>query len=542
MRSIVRKSLVLGLIAGPLPAGEPTVELLTAPHVRSYVRIVPGETPLVTLDGTDVDYAEPLTFLATGKVKFVVANYNPLTIDAKLDSANSDDPSYAALDKFVNAFVKTFKPATTEAALAKVPSVARPEVAGCGAEQAQELLDGFEAALRLSRIEPKTAKEWADGALGRDGMKTVATDIFGKVAGVESNLKRATQILKELESLRAGLSAKASGVEALRQRVTEAQDELGQAERAFVDVSLERRGATKVTKELEARVDRSLRELSAAKDKVKTAADDLATAPGADECSRIVRALLAAFFNTNPSEQIDELQRLAQSASEVAAALTKTAENNEKWYPPAYGPFGDASANASSKDYVLDSRGPKAGKVVTVTVTARRRTLTIAGGLVQPVDVPKSDSNTVFRVRERSLFAPELGVGLVVASVKTPTYGAVKNEAGATVVSKIKVQERDFKGALVLNAVCRCWNDSFLYPMLQFGIAADADVPAIMMGGGLRFVRPKGLGLAAGGILAWVKDLDKLRIGSTVASQAEIDADLKAQPTVKAYFTVQYSF
>jgi hypothetical protein len=554
-------SLASGLAPGRALAGDATVELLTAPYVRSAVRIVPDkDAPLVALDGTDVDYAEPLTFLATGRVKFVVANYNPLTVQASIDAVESEDPSYAALEKFVTAFYKTFDPASGSAKVFATAQRLREQAGGQVVDttcpesaRAEADIIAFDLALRPGEIPPSTVKSWVDGALGREGAQAQATDLATIGRTLADSAKAARPPLDRLIELRELLPEEAAqreaGISQLKARMSSADEEVVAARRSLAAARFAARARraeaepsdakTAVAAGRAAAQEVALRKVEAGAQAARKA---VASAQQEAECVRGVLPLVAVFFRTEPEEQLDRLKRLAQSASELSASLTKTAANDELWYPPAYGPFGDAVANARSKDFVLDSKSVKPGKVVTVTVSAKRTSFVIDDGVLTRTPVPKSDSKTVFRLRERSLFAPELGAGLVVASVKTPTYGAVANDAGETVVAKVKVKERDFKGALVLNAVCRCWNDSFLYPMLQFGLAADESAPAIFVGGGFRFIRPKGFGLSAGVVLAWVKDLDGLRIGEAVGSQALIDADLKAQPTAKPYFALHYSF
>lgn len=539
---------VVCLTAVAARAEDPTVELLTAPYVRSYVRIVPDkDAPRVALDGIDFAYAEPLTFLASGRVKFVIGNYNPLTMEVKVDAVESDDPSHAALDKFVSAFLKTFKPTSTEMAAsaeledrARAVKEAEVQTVCSKLSDALDLLVKFDLTIRgVVGADADGVKLAAEAAIGREGMRKQAKTFGDMGQNASDAAESAKSILRQLEALRDGIpkSSGSADYDKAATALEEAEKAVRTAEAAYLAKSRDEDGP-EVRKERE----EARKKWRSAQDALANARKEVATLAVPKECAREALGLLAIFFRTQPAEQVDRISRFAKAAKDLAVSLGKTADNSELWYPPAYGPFGDASANASSKDFVVDSKGPKPASIVTVTVNAKRTVLSVSDGNIQQVFVPKSESKTVYRIRNYSTFAPELGVGLVLASVKTPTYGVVKDASGATVVAKTKIQDREFKGALMLNAVCRCWGNSFLYPMLQFGIAPDNDAPAIFSGLGFRFTRPKGLGIAAGGVLAWVKDLDKLRIGGPVASQAEIDADLKAQPTVKAYFTVQYSF
>ncbi len=94
----------------------------------------------------------------------------------------------------------------------------------------------------------------------------------------------------------------------------------------------------------------------------------------------------------------------------------------------------------------------------------------------------------------------------------------------------------------MLNGVCRCGMQSFAYPMFQVGALIDTKTPGILFGAGLRFLRPSHLGLATGAALTWIKDLDTLSVGSPVGGTTDIENDLQFKPTVKLYFTLQYTF
>jgi hypothetical protein len=551
----IATALCVGLFAASAAdkarAEDPTVELLTAPYVRSYVRIAPDpKTPDVALDGKDVDYTESMTFVATNKVKFVIADYNPLTMDVKFDAGESDDPSHAALQKFVAAFFKTFAPESAGAqADAHTHAETLKDAKGCPeASEAATLLIDFDAALRPGEVPTDTIKRWAEAAKGREGMRTQAKEFASLGKKFSALAGTAQEKLDSLKALRAKLESMPgdTAVKALAGKVETAQGDVNKATTLYVATTREAPKAqtadATAKKVLEARAS-AIKKLESAEAGLRAAEQELAAARAATGCPREVLGLLALFLRTQPDEQVARLARLGKSATELATSLTSTADSDKAWYPPSFGPDGDAAANAVSTSYVLNSKGPKVDKIETVTVTATRTTLAVGDdGTIAEVAVPKSDSKTVFRIRRRALFVPELGAGLVLAAVHTPTYGAVKDEKGVTVVAKTKVQARDFKGALMLNAVCRCWNDSFFYPMLQFGLAADKDAPALFAGFGFRFIRPKGFGFSAGAVLAWVKDLDTLRIGAPVEAQAVIDANLKAQPTVKPYFSLHYTF
>src|SRR5205823_1255817 len=97
--------------------------------------------------------------------------------------------------------------------------------------------------------------------------------------------------------------------------------------------------------------------------------------------------------------------------------------------------------------------------------------------------------------------------------------------------------------AIMVNFVCRCAGG---LPMLQIGAATSKDLPAFLMGGGIRlFGLGKGdFGLTYGAMMGWYKDLNKLQVGSVINGTKDIDSDLAfiGKPHIKSYFAIQYKF
>ena len=126
--------------------------------------------------------------------------------------------------------------------------------------------------------------------------------------------------------------------------------------------------------------------------------------------------------------------------------------------------------------------------------------------------------------------------------LKSVESASVTNAAGETVVARKPGEDVSFAAAMLLNAVIAPRAESFALPMFQLGVSVAPDGPGILAGAGLRLTRPKRIALSAGVILAWVKDLQTLKVDLPVSGTTAIDADLAYEPTLKPYFALQYKF
>ena len=201
--------------------------------------------------------------------------------------------------------------------------------------------------------------------------------------------------------------------------------------------------------------------------------------------------------------------------------------------------------NWASDGYVFYTHGRLDGSKQ-LTLTVKVTPLTVEGGTepgVEGISVTKGKVvSASFVGRASTVFTFEGAAGVVYSSVVRPSYGtAVKD--GKTVVADAGSQTVSYAAAVLGNFVCRCWGTSPIYPMLQIGISADKNSPAILIGGGVR-ITPVALSISFGVVaLSWMRDLDKLSVGSEVTGTAAIESDLayKRAP-VKPYFAIQYSF
>jgi hypothetical protein len=178
-------------------------------------------------------------------------------------------------------------------------------------------------------------------------------------------------------------------------------------------------------------------------------------------------------------------------------------------------------------------------EVVVQTVTARAMDIDVKNGvLTKTIGAPVA---ITVRLRGHRRFVPEKATGLIHTRLQKAVYKAV-GEAGSRVVEKGENEPVDVGAAATYNFVCRCLGDSPVHPVLQLGVSTGADIPLFLVGGGLRLGGKRALSISAGGVAAWLKDLDELSIGSPVASDLDIQADLKRKFTMKAYFGLQYKF
>ena len=116
---------------------------------------------------------------------------------------------------------------------------------------------------------------------------------------------------------------------------------------------------------------------------------------------------------------------------------------------------------------------------------------------------------------------------------------------GHTIVARVPDDQVSVDPSVLVNFVCRCAAGAFA-PMVQIGASTSKDLPAILVGGGLRlFGAGKGdVAIGGGLMLAWVKDLQTLKEGDVVTGTKDIEADLGygARPRPRGYFGIQYKF
>lgn len=241
-----------------------------------------------------------------------------------------------------------------------------------------------------------------------------------------------------------------------------------------------------------------------------------------------IRASLAAAALSNPAyrERIDKIKQLATSLDQLADSLEKFT----------------ASADWVGSNYVFYRSRPSASERKTITIKATPLNFRFDGLTLTRETLEAKAASTTFVLRQYQGVIPELGAGFVLASIRAPKYGTGTDAAGKTIVVRKDDKPVSYAGALLLNWVLTKPAQSSIHPLFQTGVSISPDGPGVLAGLGFRIGRLKRVALAAGGILAWVKDLDTLAVGGPVSGTAELDDDLKYKHRVRLYFTIQYQF
>jgi hypothetical protein len=522
-----------------------TLEALQAPRVRRYVSVAPtddGKTLNFTIDDAQIDAPAkadtPISIVGNGSIAFLVASYNPFTMKLSLADALFDDPNVAALTKGLAGIIAAIDKESaqkTTAALAAAGDLppanldlSRPPIASKTGAPAEAACDHHEVVAHLAtyRDEIAAAKldsaqlaDWVREATGRDAIGTVGHKIAQHGRSLGEHLEQATTALawldtwfrqrtrerQEAVTRRKNLNARHAELEAKRVELVHAHAIADQAERK--------------------RIAAQQREIAARLTENARAAAEL-PARACDEA--FATALL--FFRSVPEAEVERVKTLHAQLAELARAFARISAR-QRWYDRAGG--RDAG-------FIFGSRQTLEDKGRLVTVKVQRLAPRIHDDVIE-LELTETSASLQVRLRERNMFAFEVVPALVYSFLQEPQYKVAEAD-GRKTVARNGSKEREFKGALMVNAVCRCTGKSQVYPMLQFGVTPDDSLLAFFMGGGFRFLRPKGLSMSFGAVVTRSKDLDKLRVDSPVTDQGAIDSDLKERSVIKPYFSVQFKF
>jgi len=197
------------------------------------------------------------------------------------------------------------------------------------------------------------------------------------------------------------------------------------------------------------------------------------------------------------------------------------------------------------QDYLISGDvTPTMAEMDTVEVKVSKITLDTTGVTLSS----KTDdlASVKFSLRKYALFTPEAGAGAIIGSVKAPKYGTGMDAAGHTIVAPPTYATVSVNPVVSANFVCRC-GTGWLTPLIQIGAAASKDTPALLTGVGLRLfgvTAKTNVALAGGVMYAWVKDLQKLHVGSVISGTSDIDSDLgfRSTPRIGAYMSLQFNF
>ncbi len=552
---LVFASLVTGAAPSLTAAVDPTQEALQAPRVRRYVSVAlsnDGKALEYTFDDAQIEAPAkadtPLSVVGNGNVAFVVANYNPLTMRLSLADKLFDEPNLAALVKGLTPLVAALDKAAAERSLAAASvagdlslsnlSVGRGAgavakaaggAASCERFDAASLIARFNTEIAAARLRDAKLEQWAKEATGRKGIDAVRAQIEAELAELAKHLPEATAAHATLLGwFERRTKERADAITRLRRLDDDAKQVL--ARLSEVDAWLGEANTPAHRKALAEAIERHEAEqadLKARLNLMKGAAqqhmDELCEADDA-----FATALL--FVRDAPEVEIERVKTLHGQLAMLAKAFARLTDA-QRWYERKGG--REAAFVAGSRQTLEDS-----GRLVTFKIDGLAPRL--RDDLIE-LEATDTSASLQLRLRERNMFAFEVVPALVYSFLQEPQY-AVVDKDGQKVVARDGTKEREFKGAIMLNAVCRCTGKSSLYPMLQFGITPDDSLVAFFMGGGFRFLRPRGLSMSFGAVVTRSKDLDKLQVGASVADQAALDRDLKERSVIKPYFAVQFKF
>ncbi len=253
--------------------------------------------------------------------------------------------------------------------------------------------------------------------------------------------------------------------------------------------------------------------------------------PSADDpCSRSTRRLYELLALANPRARLATLAAVRAAVSSLRDGLNHDYVAADRWLESEY--------------RLADSiRPPRDGSLATaIHVTDLRLEVDESSGAV--VAVAETTASETLVAHRDSRFTREFAVASIVGTVTRQQYGTTTNAAGTTVVGRLARPLASLEPAFLASFVCRCQTGPLVAPMVQVGITTSKDVPAILAGGGIRlFGLPRGdVALGMGAMIAWVKDLDSLRVGDPIGGTVDIEADLQYARRQGFYAALQYKF
>lgn len=170
------------------------------------------------------------------------------------------------------------------------------------------------------------------------------------------------------------------------------------------------------------------------------------------------------------------------------------------------------------------------GKIVTYRLSIVVSGLEIKDSEIVAVKTSKTISTKVIRLRRFRTFVPEVFAGFAYTLINYPKYGTTADSSGQQHVADAG-SNTNFIKRVAFNTMLNFnvyFPNSDIIPFAQLGVGANSEVPMILGGIGGRFHISKTLVAVSFGYTGyWVKDLDKLKVGSPVTGTADIEKDLK---------------
>jgi hypothetical protein len=280
-------------------------------------------------------------------------------------------------------------------------------------------------------------------------------------------------------------------------------------------------------------MDRFVRELETERDKVQNLASRLeresAAVDANDACGAATRVVYDTARLVSPRTRVQHLVALASVVTTLRARLLAR--------------YGDAAAWTDA-DYRLGAVAQPKDEATTLVIRATAIGFAVdrtSGALLGEPEIHRS---TTLTIRKYSRLAREFAAGTVLSTVTMPVYATSRNAAGEMIVVRARRDRVSMTPGMLVSFVCRCQTGPFVAPMLQFGITTSRDVPALMIGGGIRLFSagPGEVALGAGVLVGWVKYLRAIQEGDIILGTRDIEAALRAIRKQGPYLALQYKF
>lgn len=497
---LIAAVIVLVALSGHATAGD-TDDQLAAKRVRAKLLIKLSKDKLeVSRDRADSfrTLRDGAPYVASEEFSLLYPDYNPLEVRVSSSQKTTTDPAFTQLTNFLNELGGLGKLVKGGFKGGERGEQLRVSV-GCAG--LVPLLDELIAALNEGVLEAADVRNWRTGAVGRTGLLHSLQQMETKQKDLEKNITSIQTTMDEITSAEFDASKTAG---------EHNESSAGNGTALSTGNKIGPNPGTGKPEEPKA----------TGKPATQPAPPAAVASCGRDEfaiAQRLLRTIKAW-------ELLDQKKRLLRSLIALQKDL---------------GDFADPVNWASDKEFLVTRVTPVTGEIVTTTLKARQ--VTLDPTQLEISIVPKSEVGGSFTVRPYSWLVPETAAGVIVSSIKQPKYGTTKTPEGKTVVSRTSRDDVNYGAAVLLNGVCRC-GEGFLRPMLQLGVSAAKDTPALLVGLGLRFTQPKSIGISGGAIVGWPRDLDTLSVGSEVTGTADIENDLKRRATVKGYLALQLTF
>ncbi len=569
------------LLVPPASAADSTAELLEARRVPEFValklqdgslRYQIGASPLVLWD-----LGENKTFLAVSDVYLVLDDYNPFTNAFSARDTESADPNFVQLQSFVSDLLKL--PGVVNAADKAKESVLKPISGqplsmgpfapvgpGQPARTSTPPTDSFMVSFECQPLSDFSAKlsdlrtHLSTGTLSLEALrsKMIGANGYEKIVDakkaidgyylqVAAEVKAIGSLEEQLSSTAVELRKKSEEAAAAKREVREASAQVSRYEVRLQQARSRRQRAAALQESDKCAhcrkttaASRTAAEEWAAQEELKKwqqrltqNEERLKGAPCLEVQTVALSDLL--FLSLNADTLLTAKKNLAAALKNLSTTLELIVDR-ERWTrgQQYYIAYHHKELEKGRKLDVVFQMSP---------VSIRLDGGSDANGLVFEKGQLRQGA---LSFRDSSIFVPEVAVGAVYSNLKRQKYGVIQDPASKTIrVAATGEESVGLQGAVLANFVCRCWGRSVLYPMIQLGVSVDPSSPALLVGGGLRLTNPIPIGLTFGAVpLAWVKGLDKLKVGQSIDNETFLEQDLKLKRVTGAatYIALQTSF